>query len=127
MLELRCSRVAIALTLLLTFVARAEPSGMAPAASSPGPGATPGRTADPVVMAAGDIACGRGSNPDAPCVQMATSNLVVAERPDAVLALGDVQYECGEATDFEAFFDPSWGRFRDTIHPVIGNHEYLVG
>jgi hypothetical protein len=37
--------------------------------------------------------------------------------------LGDAQYECG-ATDAWSSFDATWGRFKDLIHPVIGNHEY---
>lgn len=79
-----------------------------------------------VIMAAGDIACGSGSAA-AQCAQIQTSDLVLAQAPDAVLALGDNQYECGTAEDFAAYFDPAWGRFKDKIHPAIGNHEYHVG
>jgi len=78
---------------------------------------------DPVVMAAGDIACGVGST-GGRCQQMATSDLLVATNPRAVLPLGDVQYECGEASDFTSFYDPSWGRVKAISHPAVGNHEY---
>jgi hypothetical protein len=74
-------------------------------------------------MAAGDIACGATSQ-GAACKQVETSDLILAQKPDAVLALGDVQYECGDIQDFDAFFDPAWGRFKSSIHPAIGNHEY---
>ena len=76
-------------------------------------------------MAAGDIACGAKST-GATCAQARTADLILAQNPDAVLALGDIQYECGSAEDFAAYFDPSWGRFKAKIRPSIGNHEYQV-
>jgi hypothetical protein len=87
------------------------------------PTPTPAPTGDPVVMAAGDNVCGADSSGGS-CKQMATSDLVVAAAPQAVLVLGDVQYECGEASDFTSFYDPSWGRVKDRTHPAVGNHEY---
>ena len=74
-------------------------------------------------MAAGDNVCGADSTSGS-CKQMATSNLLLAAAPHAVLVLGDVQYECGEASDFTSFYDPSWGRVKARSHPVVGNHEY---
>src|SRR5215213_8964763 len=47
---------------------------------------------DPVIMAAGDIACGSASL-SAKCKQNATADLIVEGNPDGVLALGDNQYE----------------------------------
>jgi hypothetical protein len=44
--------------------------------------------------------------------------------PDAVLTLGDNQYENGEYANFLTRFDPSWGRLKAKIHPAVGNHEY---
>ena len=85
------------------------------------PTRTPG--GDPVIMAAGDIACGARSTGSA-CREMETSDLILAESPAAVLALGDVQYECGDSGDFTTFFDTTWGRFKSIIRPAIGNHEY---
>ena len=82
--------------------------------------------ADAVIVAAGDIACGAESS-RAKCEQQATSDLVIAQHPDAVLVLGDNQYECGQIDDYKAYFDPTWGRFKDLIRPAIGNHEYRVG
>jgi acid phosphatase type 7 len=90
---------------------------------TPTPTATPDPNGDPVVMAAGDNVCGSDSG-NSKCKQMATSDLLVAAQPAAVLVLGDVQYECGEAADFTSFYDPSWGRVKDRTHPVVGNHEY---
>jgi hypothetical protein len=44
--------------------------------------------------------------------------------PDAVAVLGDNQYEHGELANFQAVYDPSWGRFKAITHPAAGNHEY---
>lgn len=84
---------------------------------------------DPLVVAAGDIACDSGSlffnggsGTQKACRELDTSNLALGVRPTAVLALGDVQYEHGR--DFSASYDPSWGRLKEITHPVVGNHEY---
>ena len=59
------------------------------------------------------------------CRQLATSDLAVAGGYDAVLALGDEQYECGGLQAFQEAYDPSWGRLLSITHPTPGNHEYL--
>ena len=82
-------------------------------------------------MAAGDIACdpqssnfngGKWKNGN--CQMMATSDVVIKAKPNAVLALGDNQYEKGEFANFQASYDPTWGRFKSITRPVAGNHEY---
>jgi Bacterial Ig domain/Chitobiase/beta-hexosaminidase C-terminal domain/Calcineurin-like phosphoesterase len=84
---------------------------------------------DPVIAAAGDIACdplnggfnnGAGTTTD--CLELATSNLLPGA--DAVLALGDEQYGCGGASAFAASYDPTWGKAKAITFPVPGNHEY---
>jgi len=86
---------------------------------------------DPVIAAAGDIACdptvswfngGAGTATD--CRQMATARLLTGV--DAVLPLGDNQYNCGGGTAFAQSYDPSWGQQKAISHPVPGNHEYLT-
>ena len=57
---------------------------------------------------------------------METSDLVLGLNPDAVLALGDTQYERGAYADFLASWAASWGRLGDKVYPVVGNHEYLT-
>jgi acid phosphatase type 7 len=88
----------------------------------------------PVVAAAGDIACeplnvnfndGRGSAHR--CHQGATSDLLVHAGLTAVLALGDLQYQCGALTAFAVSYDPSWGRVKAITRPAPGNHEYQTG
>jgi hypothetical protein len=88
-------------------------------------------TVDPLVAAAGDIACdledieyNGGVGIPGACHQKQTSDLVMSLRPDAVLALGDTQYEAGTPADYRGSYDPTWGRFKSITRPVIGNHEY---
>jgi len=87
---------------------------------------------DPVIAAAGDIACDpanahfNGGNGDADnCRQKSTSDLLVNTDVVAVLPLGDVQYYCGGYAAFQQSYDSSWGRVKDMTHPVVGNHEYI--
>ena len=47
--------------------------------------------------------------------QMGTSNLVLAGDFDAVLTLGDNQYNSGTGTEFTDYFAPTWGRFKSKI------------
>lgn len=80
---------------------------------------------DPVIAAAGDIACGVGSKVTATaCHQAATSNMLLGTGLAAVLPLGDLQYERGASDAFAASYDPSWGRLKSITRPVAGNHEY---
>lgn len=87
---------------------------------------------DPIIAAAGDIACdptsasfNGGQGTAAACQQMATSDIIESDPAiAAVLTLGDDQYGCGGFSAFEGSFDPSWGRFKAKIHPAPGNHEY---
>jgi acid phosphatase type 7 len=81
---------------------------------------------DVLIAAAGDIACPPGVEVTSEsCQMMATSDLILKAKVDAVLALGDTQYPDGSLAEFEASYAPSWGRFKDKTYPAIGNHEYL--
>src|SRR3954468_10812459 len=87
--------------------------------------------ADPVIAAAGDIACdpassffNGGAGDSAHCRQRATSDLLVGGTYARVLPLGDEQYEHGELANFQASYDQSWGRVRSISRPAVGNHEY---
>jgi hypothetical protein len=87
-------------------------------------------SSDPVVMAAGDIACRPGSVVTATrCRQGPVSDLFVqAPGPTRVLALGDEQYDDGAYADFlgAGAYDATWGRVKPITRPVPGNHEYHV-
>ena len=88
---------------------------------------------DPIIAAAGDIACDP-SNPNfnggagtlTNCRQQYVSDLLVNAGLAAVLPLGDNQYECGGYNAFLQSYDQSWGRVRAITRPVVGNHEYLT-
>jgi acid phosphatase type 7 len=118
------------------FRVRAVP---APEQGSPGPQAAnpapqqlpPPPTGSPpapdqlTLVAAGDIACRPALAETATqCRQARTADLVESLAPDAVAVLGDNQYEHGELANFQAVFDPTWGRFKAITHPAVGNHEY---
>jgi hypothetical protein len=89
---------------------------------------------DPVIAAAGDIACepdkrsfNYGKGTPTSCRQKYTSDLLVNADLSAVLALGDVQYYCASYEAFLRSYDLSWGRVKSITRPVVGNHEYLTG
>jgi 3',5'-cyclic AMP phosphodiesterase CpdA len=118
-------------TTLLLLIASALLIGpwLASGANSPAKVATP---ADPVVVAAaGDIAC-ETTDPDynggegrgARCRMRATAELLTRLGPDAVLALGDLQYPAGALNDFRTSYALTWGRVKPTTYPAPGNHEY---
>jgi hypothetical protein len=96
--------------------------------------ATPSRAAaaDAVVYAAGDVACdpldvsfNAGNGTATACRQKATAGLMLGGS-DAVLALGDLQYEAGSLSNFRQSYDDSWGRLKPQTRPVIGNHEGMA-
>ena len=87
---------------------------------------------DPIVDAAGDVACEPalrsfpfGVPSGTLCAQYATSDLMLRRDLDAVLALGDLQNDSTPAQNFWRSFVPSWGRLKNIMRPVSGNHEYL--
>jgi acid phosphatase type 7 len=116
--------VALALSTVACSSAIARPS-VTPAVTPPASGAP---ADDPIIAAAGDIACAPTANKGAPanCDQAATAAQILALKPDAVITLGDNQYESNTADQYAAVFDKTWGQFKDLIHPTIGNHEYLT-
>lgn len=86
---------------------------------------------DPVIAAAGDIACaleGRDSPKElgtlTACHDMETSDLLLQiDGLAAVLTLGDNQYPNGALKDFRQAYERSWGRLKSITHPSMGNHE----
>lgn len=74
------------------------------------------------VVAVGDIACSKNS--DALCAHDKVAQLIDSLRPDAFLALGDIQYENGSYQSFIDVYDVSFGNLKNITFPVPGNHEY---
>jgi hypothetical protein len=86
---------------------------------------------DPMIAGAGDIACdpstpsfndGYGSG--GTCHERYTSDELLRMDLDAVMMLGDAQYEDGTPDKWRLSYEPTWGRLKPLTHPVIGNHEY---
>jgi hypothetical protein len=46
--------------------------------------------------------------------------------PGTIFAVGDNAYDSGTLSQFTNCYDPTWGRYKDRIKPVPGNHEYLT-
>jgi hypothetical protein len=97
--------------------------------------ATASQAGDPVVAAAGDIACdpsdsqfnGGNGMPNS-CGQLRTSTQLATDSTvDLVLGLGDFQYFCDDLGDYPLSYTPSWGVFNSMMYPVAGNHEYQTG
>jgi peptidoglycan/xylan/chitin deacetylase (PgdA/CDA1 family) len=86
---------------------------------------------DPVIGSAGDIACdptaagfnnGLGFGGD--CVAASTAKLLTGI--DAVLPLGDDQYNCGGVSAFEQGYGPTWGVKRSITYPVPGDKDWTT-
>ena len=121
--------------LLFAYFAR-EPARSAPT-SVPARSAPASATADAVIAAVGDIACdptdgsfNGGLGTATRCRQKYTSDLLLdtALFPtlDALLVLGDAQYEDGAYAKFAQSYDPSFGRVKGVTRPAPGNHEYAT-
>ena len=76
-------------------------------------GTPPPASDDPVVAAAGDIA---GSITDS----AGTAALLDGLAPDRVLTLGDHAYPDGTLSQFQAYYDPNWGRHKFRTSPTPG-------
>jgi Calcineurin-like phosphoesterase len=121
---LRSAAVVLAVTGLVAGSASTASAIHVRASATAGP--------DPLIAAAGDIACDPsfskfhdGQGTSSACRAKATGDLVLANTAiDAVLALGDNQYQCGGYKAYLQSFDPAWGRFKSIIHPVPGDNEY---
>ncbi len=92
--------------------------------------ASPG--GDPVIAAAGDIACDQTKNAPTPepdegpggCRQGTTATLLGTRRFAAILTLGDAQYDSGSLPQFMSSYDKTWGKYDSITRPAPGNHEY---
>jgi acid phosphatase type 7 len=86
---------------------------------------------DPVVAAAGDIACdpanpyfNAGAGVGRLCRQKMTSDLLLRADLSSILIPGDLQYEIGKLAAYQQSFHPTWGRMKALIRPALGNHDY---
>jgi Ca2+-binding RTX toxin-like protein len=91
-----------------------------------------GAPGDPVIVAAGDIACPNtiaayngGEGTATQCRQKHTSEMILGA--DHVFVLGDGQYPTGSLSQYRAVYDPTWGRMKSVTHPTVGDHDYQSG
>lgn len=76
------------------------------------------------IVAAGDIA--QCFNAPAAASAAAKTAALVTAQDALVLTLGDNAYETGTPAEFAGCFNPTWGAFKDRIHPSPGNHDYYT-
>jgi hypothetical protein len=106
--------------------------------STPTPTATSTTTpaGSTVIALGGDVACGTtetyyngGDGTADKCRAKYTANLINSMNPSRLFAMGDLQYNSGSLTDFNASYAKSWGvdALKSKTNPVVGNHEYGTG
>lgn len=96
----------------------ASPSPAPTFTASPSPSPSPSPTPTPAVLVgAGDIAiCGQEGDDQ--------TAALLEQIPGEIFAAGDNSNEEGTLRQYQQCFDPSWGRFKERLHPVPGNHDY---
>ncbi|HET6714375.1 MAG TPA: metallophosphoesterase [Actinomycetota bacterium] len=55
-----------------------------------------------------------------------TADRVIALDPDFVLTVGDHAYPDGTGSQFNRYYEPTWGRFRSITRPSPGNHDWMT-
>jgi len=111
-------------TLALYACVRSEPTNVVRREGQDSPSADVHPAADPVIVAAGDIVCGNNTPAGTPCKHAQTAALIGSVNPQAVLPLGDNQYENGTLAEFNTLYGPTWGAYKSITYPAVGNHEY---
>lgn len=74
-------------------------------------------SADPVLLAAGDIAACDTYGDE-------VTAALLDGLPGSVALLGDLAYEYATASDFANCYDPTWGRHKARSRPSPGSHDY---
>jgi hypothetical protein len=88
--------------------------------------ATAGPSADPVIVAVGDLACQSFPQGDGEgaCRSDEIADLIRSIAPSRFLALGDLQYNKGSLGEFMKSYDLQFGDLKPITLPATGNHEY---
>ena len=112
-------RLAAQLTLGLVLAVSLLPASPAVAQDAVQPAPAPA-AGSVVVLAAGDIAkCNLEWD--------SQTGALLDNLPGTILGLGDNAYNTGSLQEFNDCYGPTWGRHKDRVYPVPGNHEYLTG
>jgi len=78
----------------------------------------PPTSGDPVLVGAGDISdSGTGDSATAALVNTIAGT---------VFTLGDNVYDSGTSSEFNTYYNPSWGQFKARTKPAPGNHDYVT-
>jgi acid phosphatase type 7 len=80
---------------------------------------------NPQIIVTADIACNEGEK-TYECQHNNVARLASLLNPDAIIIPGDLQYPSGRYNDFLRYFDASFGKLKNKIYPVPGNHEYMT-
>lgn len=72
------------------------------------------------VLIAGDIAKGTADSGEALTARL------IESRKGLVITAGDNAYDSGTLAEFEAYYEPTWGRFLNRTRATPGNHEYYT-
>jgi hypothetical protein len=111
------------------FIGGTSPSPSPTSSPSPSPTSSPPPSTGALVATAGDIACDpadpgfNGGNGTADrCRQLHTAALL--DGADAVIPVGDTQYDCGGLQAYQQSYDPSWGTKKSITYPAVGEDEY---
>lgn len=75
-----------------------------------------------ILAAAGDIA-ERCTASDSDCAHVKSAKLVQQMNPAAVITMGDSQYDDAHLSDYQSYYDKTWGKFKSITRPVPGNHD----
>lgn len=75
-----------------------------------------------VLAAAGDIAkaCSASSST---CIHPKSAKVVDFIKPVNVITMGDNQYSSGTLSEYQNYFDKTWGKYKSIMKPSPGNHE----
>lgn len=84
-----------------------------------------GRTASGgyVVWAVGDVCDNDNATWD--CADLA-ARIAADPQRDAVLILGDAQYDAGTLSEYQTWYQPKMGSLNPITHPAAGNHDYVT-
>lgn len=106
-------------TITLTPTRTPSPTPTLTATPTPTHTPTPTYTPTPVVLiGAGDIAECANQN------DKITAGLLEQFPGTTIFTAGDNSDDLDPANAYKNCFDPTWGRFKDRIHPAVGNHDY---
>jgi hypothetical protein len=102
-----------------TVRARDAAGNLSPASAAVQASTQPGNGTGIVLVVAGDIA-----KRQIPAEHNKTAQLVEGIKPSYVLTVGDNQYDNGTLSEFQTYYDKTWGKFKNITKPTPGNHEW---